>query len=83
MKSRIRSTHVHDNNGVEDQHLFPLASNGGTIDWKKTMTLLRSQPDQYPLLLELKEVTGMANPISVASGVFEKLEELPPAEERT
>jgi sugar phosphate isomerase/epimerase len=82
MKSRIRSTHVHDNNGVEDQHLFPLASNGGTIDWKKTMPLLRSQPDQYPLLLELREVTGMANPIGVARGVFEQLEELPSPEER-
>jgi sugar phosphate isomerase/epimerase len=37
------------------QHLFPLAE-GGTIDWKKTMELLRSAGGQYPLLLELKEV---------------------------
>lgn len=82
MKSRIRSTHVHDNNGVEDQHLFPLASKGGTVDWKKTMVLLRSQPDQYPLLLELKEAPGMANPIHAARDVFEQLEELRPPEDR-
>src|SRR5262249_6623103 len=41
MKSRIRSTHVHDNNGVDDSHLFPLVAQGGTIDWARTMTSLR------------------------------------------
>ena len=46
------------------------------------MTLLRSQPDQYPLLLELREVTGLANPISVARDVLKQLEELPTPEER-
>ncbi len=46
MKDRIRSTHVHDNNGTDDSHLFPLASEGGTIDWKKAMELLRSGQDQ-------------------------------------
>ena len=43
MKDRIRSTHVHDNNGKDDIHLFPLLAEGGTIDWKKTMELLRSR----------------------------------------
>lgn len=80
MKSRIRSTHIHDNNGTEDQHLFPLASNPGAIDWKKTMGLLRSQPDRYPLLLELKEVPGIANPIGAARNIFEQLEALPALE---
>jgi sugar phosphate isomerase/epimerase len=82
MKSRIRSTHIHDNNGIEDSHLIPLASNNGTIDWRKTMDLLRSQPDQYPLLLELKEAPGMANPIAAVRGIFEQLESLPPSEKR-
>ncbi len=77
MKEHIRSTHVHDNNGVEDQHLFPLEPGGGTIDWKKTMNLLRSRPDQYPLLLELKEAPGLAQPIGAARNVFERLEALP------
>ena len=41
LKSRIRSTHVHDNNGKEDLHLFPLQAGGqGTIDWRATMQLL-------------------------------------------
>ena len=55
MKKRIRSTHVHDNDGKNDSHLLPLVTEGGTIDWKKTMELLRSGGDQYPLVLELKE----------------------------
>lgn len=76
MKERIRSTHVHDNNGTEDQHLFPLLGDGGTIDWKKAMKLLRSRADQYPLLLELKEVPQYAHPLDQVNEVFDRLEEL-------
>ena len=65
MKTRIRSTHVHDNDGKDDQHLFPFCREGGTIDWKQTMELLASRPEQYPLLLELKEVPEMANPLEL------------------
>jgi sugar phosphate isomerase/epimerase len=73
MKERIRSTHVHDNDGQTDGHLFPLAA-GGTIDWKKTMALLRSRDGQYPLLLELKEVAEMTNPLDQVNRVFDQLE---------
>jgi sugar phosphate isomerase/epimerase len=76
LKSRIRSTHVHDNNGTEDSHLFPLASDGGTIDWTRAMNTLRSVPDQYPLLLELKEVADMQHPIDEVKRIFERLESL-------
>ncbi len=38
MKDRIRSLHVHDNDGEKDSHLFPLIAEGGTIDWKQTMS---------------------------------------------
>ena len=75
MKARIRSTHVHDNNGKDDSHLFPLASSGGTIDWKNAMQLLRSVPDRYPLLLELKERTDLGNQLENAKLVFDRLEE--------
>lgn len=82
MASRIRSTHVHDNNGIEDQHLFPLAPGGGSIDWRKTMDLLGSRPDQYPLLLELRQMADMPNPIAVVRDLFERLENLPASEKR-
>ena len=72
MKSRIRSTHLHDNNGKEDSHLFP---GKGTIDWRKAMRLLNSCPDQYPLLLELREPEGMEFPVREAKRSMDKLEE--------
>jgi len=81
LASRIRSTHVHDNNGKEDSHLSPLASEGGTIDWRRAMKALRSNRDQYPLLLELKEVAGMEHPLDGARAAFDRLEELPAVEE--
>jgi sugar phosphate isomerase/epimerase len=78
MKGRIRSTHLHDNNGVEDSHLWPLFSEGGTIDWKGTMGLLRSESDDYPLLLELRELAEFPLPQScdTVQQIFEKLEAL-------
>jgi sugar phosphate isomerase/epimerase len=76
MKDRIRSTHIHDNNGSEDKHLFPLLHAGGTIDWQNTMQLLRSKEDQYPLLLELKESPEFSNPLDTVNQVFDRLENL-------
>jgi sugar phosphate isomerase/epimerase len=76
LKNRIRSTHVHDNNGKEDSHLFPLFSEGGTIDWLGAMQALRSQPDQYPMLLELREVPDLAHPLDAVRQVFDRLEGL-------
>jgi len=73
LQPRIRSTHIHDNNGEEDLHLFPGAE-GGSIDWRETMDLLR--PEQLPLVLELKEVTEMAHPLDEVNLVFEQLEGL-------
>jgi sugar phosphate isomerase/epimerase len=73
MKDRIRSTHLHDNNGEEDSHLFPF---NGTIDWRRAMELLRSRPDQYPLLLELKEPPKLEQPIEQAMRAFDKLQEI-------
>jgi len=76
MKDRMRSTHVHDNDGKADKHLFPFFATGGTIDWKKTMQSLASRPQQYPLLLELKESPDFPNPFDTVKQIFEKLESL-------
>jgi sugar phosphate isomerase/epimerase len=75
MAPRIRSLHLHDNDGANDQHLYP-QSKGGTIDWKRTMELLNSRPGQYPMLLELREVPEMEHPIDEAVKVFDNLEAL-------
>ena len=75
MKERIKSTHVHDNDGKEDKHLFPLISEGGSINWQEAMPLLRSRENQYPLLLELKEHPEFVeHPFDAVAGIFDKLE---------
>jgi sugar phosphate isomerase/epimerase len=78
LKGRIRSTHLHDNNGKEDSHLFPFFSEGGTIDWKNTMELLRPGAAQYPLLLELRESPEFPFPhsLDMVKQIFERLERI-------
>ena len=76
MRERVRSTHVHDNNGTDDTHLFPNQERPGGIDWKKTMEMLRACGDQFPLLLELREVPDMEHPLDEIRRVFDRLESL-------
>jgi sugar phosphate isomerase/epimerase len=74
---RIRSTHIHDNDGKLDQHLFPFVDPGGTIDWEGAMKSLRSAPSgQYPMLLELRCAPDVEKPVESALRVFESLENL-------
>ena len=76
MKHRIRSTHVHDNDGQDDSHIFPLVGSGGTIDWQSTIGLLRSLGDDVPLLVELRHVPEMAKPLEKVGESFDRLENL-------
>jgi sugar phosphate isomerase/epimerase len=55
LKDLIRTTHVHDNNGERDEHLWPGTS---TIGWKETLALLRTAPHVPPLVLEIEGVDG-------------------------
>lgn len=70
MQRRIRSTHIHDNDGKEDRHLFP---GQGTIEWHKAMQLLGAHPQQYPLVLELKEPIAMEHLIEEAKRAADEL----------
>jgi len=72
MKERIRSTHIHDNDGTADSHLFP---GQGTIDWKHAMSLLRSRPEQYPLLLEPRAVAALEHPAEDAKRTADDLDQ--------
>ena len=56
LKDRIRSTHVHDNQGDRDSHLWP---GDGSIDWKEAMELLRTAPHVPPVLLEVEVLEGV------------------------
>jgi sugar phosphate isomerase/epimerase len=73
MKERIRSTHVHDNDGKGDEHLFPFA---GSIDWPGVMREFRTRGGQFPLVLELKDRPDLANPLEKVKEVFDRLEAL-------
>ena len=74
LKDKIRSTHVHDNDGKSDSHLIPFVSQGGTIDWKQAMALLRSREANFPLLLELKDKGDLAHPLEAVERAFAGLE---------
>lgn len=76
MKDRIRSTHVHDNNGEDDSHVFPLLTEAGSIDWKPMMERLRSLPEDVPLVMELREDEQMENVLDEARRSMDRLEEL-------
>jgi sugar phosphate isomerase/epimerase len=76
MRERSRSTHVHDNNGKDDIHLFPSHDREGGIQWKKTMELFRACHEQFALVLELREVPEMEHPLDEIRRVFDRLESL-------
>jgi sugar phosphate isomerase/epimerase len=76
MKDKIRSTHVHDNDGKSDTHIWPMVHEGGTVDWRKTMQLLRGCGGQFPLLLELKERAEVTHPLDTVTEIFNRLEGL-------
>lgn len=67
---RVCSTHVHDNLGDRDSHLWP---GKGTIDWNQTMQSLRSAPNAPALLLEIEEEEpgDVAKKITEAYGMLE------------
>lgn len=75
MKDRIRSTHIHDNDGTDDSHLFPLEQKG-TIEWSSVMKLLGERRDQFPLVLELREQANLERPVRRAREILDNLEEL-------
>jgi sugar phosphate isomerase/epimerase len=67
----ICSTHVHDNNGDKDSHLWP---GSGSIDWNETMELLRTAAQKPPLLLEI-EGEEKKSPGEEVTATFRKLED--------
>jgi sugar phosphate isomerase/epimerase len=72
LESRIRSTHVHDNQSIRDSHLWP---GEGTVDWEQTMQLLRSAPHNPALLMEIEGQEGVDASSKMAEA-FKKLESI-------
>ena len=47
---RIASTHIHDNHGMKDEHLWP---GSGSIDWPAALKALRKLPAPPATVLEI------------------------------
>jgi sugar phosphate isomerase/epimerase len=70
LEDRIHSTHVHDNKGDRDAHLWP---GEGTIDWRDTVRLMRAAPMVPAMLLEIEGEDGMDVAAKMAE-TYKKLE---------
>ena len=60
LRELVVGAHIHDNHGEKDEHLPPY---DGKIDWENAIKTLKTAPvSDLPLLLELKEKTGLDAP---------------------
>jgi len=75
MKDRIRTIHLHDNDGSSDLRLAPLVDDGGTLDWPVAAELLAEHAN-LPHILELQGVGEVAEGLRVATESLDRLEEL-------
>lgn len=75
MREFLATSHIHDNHGMKDEHLLPYE---GNIEWK---TALPALPQDLPLVFELKEKPGYAEPtppsipLSAARTAFDRIEQ--------
>jgi sugar phosphate isomerase/epimerase len=66
----IATTHLHDNHGKTDEHLFPFE---GTVDWPKVLEAFEKINYQGCLLLELKsENQGPLSLLRSAYQIFDR-----------
>ncbi len=72
LRDLVVSTHLHDNHGDKDDHLFP---GQGTIDWKATLHALAQARGDFPLQLELRDHGEFPQPLEEALKVFARFQE--------
>jgi sugar phosphate isomerase/epimerase len=73
LKKRIRSSHLHDNKGDKDAHLWP---GDGTIAWEESLAGLKAAPQTPAGVLEIHYVLGETTESTVekAKRAFEKMD---------
>jgi sugar phosphate isomerase/epimerase len=76
LRDLVVSTHVHDNDGRDDTHLFPFE---GSIQWEEAVRVLCTAEPELPLQPELRDYGAHADPLAKAMEIFERLEALVPA----
>ena len=73
MRDRIRSTHIHDNLGEKDNHLFPFE---GSIDWRRTVSDFRACGNQFPVVFELRDREDVPKPLEKVRQIIEKFNDI-------
>ncbi len=76
MGDRVRSTHIHDNDGSEDNHCFPPLGEDGSIPWAPMKEMLTSYSDDLPWVLELRGDDDREEPLQDVLRCFDHLESL-------
>jgi sugar phosphate isomerase/epimerase len=71
MRDLVVTTHLHDNNGERDDHLVPYR---GSIDWDAALAALATAEQELPMVLEIREAPGEAQPLAPVVAAFERLE---------
>jgi sugar phosphate isomerase/epimerase len=71
MRDLVVTTHLHDNTGERDDHLFPFQ---GNIDWDAALAALATAGQDLPLVLEVRESPAEPKPLPAAVHAFERLE---------
>ena len=69
---RVRSTHLHDNGGERDEHLWP---GEGTIAWEELAPRLAAAGPELPWLLEVREPPAGVDTVAQIRASFDKLEQ--------
>ncbi len=73
VQSLVCTTHLHDNLGEKDDHLFPF---DGRIDWTSTIEAFRACGRPFPWLLEVREAPELKDPMGKIGEVFDRLEKI-------
>ena len=74
LKNHIASTHLHDNAGTKDEHLFPFE---GKIDWELIIGGFHRDASSVPLLIEARRNgEEIAPSLEKAKTVFQKFERI-------
>ncbi|OFV88507.1 MAG: hypothetical protein A3D93_05255 [Acidobacteria bacterium RIFCSPHIGHO2_12_FULL_67_30] len=73
LRDLVVSTHIHDNRGQADEHLFPFQ---GTIAWDAAMRALTTATADIPLQLELRDHGAFPQPLEQVLEIYRRLEEL-------
>lgn len=73
LKSRIVSTHVHDNQKEKDDHLMPF---DGGINWEQTVHDFSGEDGKFPVLFELRDYGPEKSSLVRVKETIEKLSAL-------